>query len=102
MLAYPLRYLKKYNNFRIITIFSKKQIVLYVKWINLLYGILSAIGLKFKPRLEIIFSSKIDQGSVRIILIISAIQGFIRNSIKIVTKYRNDIIIYLFNFIYYL
>ena len=94
--------LKKDTNLLISTIFIKKQIILYVRWINLLYGMLSTVALKFKPMAVMIFSSKMDQGSVKVILTNSAIQGSMKNSIKNTDKYRNDMVIYLFNFIYHL
>ena len=63
---------------------------------------LSIVALKFKPMAAIIFSSKMDQGSVKVILTNSAIQGSMKNSIKNTDKYSNDMVIYLFNFIYHL
>jgi hypothetical protein len=49
-----------------------------------------------------IFSSKMAQGSVKVILTNSAIQGSMKNSIKSTDKYINEMVIYLFNFIYHL
>jgi len=63
---------------------------------------LSTVALKFKPMAVMIFSSKMGQGSVKVILTNSAIQGSMKNSIKNTDKYRNDMVIYLFNFIYHL